>query len=270
MRIASPGHAAFAVVFIALGVQGFLKGDFTAVWAPVPKGVPAREVLVYLCAAISLSSGVGLLFRRTAALAARVLLASQVLWFLVWRVRALFLASLVEGTWSAGDTLVMMAGAWVLFAAFATDWDREHLSFATGEKGARIARACYGLGLIPFGYAHFAYVKPTADLVPGWLPWHVAWAYITGAAFIAAGLAIVFGVCARLAAALSALMMGLFGLIVWVPRALAGSLSPFQWGEFASNWALTAAGWVVADSYGSKLANLLAKKLASPVQRAET
>jgi hypothetical protein len=60
--------------------------------AAVPKGVPAREVLAYLCGLISLASGIGLLWRRTAALAARVLLASLVLWFLVWRVRALFLA----------------------------------------------------------------------------------------------------------------------------------------------------------------------------------
>jgi uncharacterized membrane protein len=249
IRIASAGHAAFAAVMIGLGVQGLVKGTFTAVWAPVPRGAPARPLLVYLCAVVSLGSGIGLLFRRTAAFAARTLLALLVLWFLAWRVRALFLASLVEGTWSAGDTLVMTAGAWVLFAAFATDRDHQRFGFATGEKGVRIARALYGLGLIPFGYAHFAYLKNTSDLVPGWLPWHDAWAYFTGAAFIAAGLALLVGVWGRQAAALSALQMGLFGLLVWIPRAVAGSLNAFQWGEFATTWALTAAGWVVADSY---------------------
>lgn len=260
MRIASPGHAAFAAIFIAIGIQGFVKRDLTQVWAPVPKGIPAREVLVYLTAAVSLASGVGLLFRRTAAVAARVLLAALVFWFLVFRVRALFLASLVEGTWSAGDTLVMTAGAWVLYAAFAADGHREPLGFARGESGVRIARVLYGLGLIPFGYAHFAYLKPTTDLVPAWIPAPVFWAYFTGAAFIAAALAVLSGVCARLAAALSALMMGLFGLLVWIPRALAGSLSAFQWGEFVANWTLTAAGWVVAESYRKSAANLFAKR----------
>jgi uncharacterized membrane protein len=251
MRIVGAGQAALAVVMIALGIQGLILRDFTAVWQPVPGGVPAREMLVYVCALVSLVSGVGLFSRRTAAYAAGALLTLLILWFLLWRVRALFLASLVEGTWSAGETMAMTAAAWILFVRFATNWDRRHLAFATGESGMRIARVLYGLGLIPFGYAHFAFVKETADLVPGWLPWHLGWAYATGIAFVAAGVAILIGVGARLAASLSALQMGLFGLLVWVPRAAAGALNAFQWGEFASTFALAAAGWVVADSYRS-------------------
>lgn len=88
MRV-SAGHAAFAVILLTLGIQGLIKGDFTTVWQPVPKGVPGREVPVDLCAALSLASGIGLLWRRTAALAARVLLVSLLLWLLLWRVRAL-------------------------------------------------------------------------------------------------------------------------------------------------------------------------------------
>jgi len=83
IRIASVGHVVFAAMMIALGIMGLLKRDFTVVWQPVPNGVPAREVLVYLCAVVSLVSGIGLLWRRTAAVAARVLLTLFVIWFLV-------------------------------------------------------------------------------------------------------------------------------------------------------------------------------------------
>ena len=249
MRIVSVSHAAFAAVMIAFGSLGLIRGDFTVLWEPVPKSIPAREVLVYLCAVVSLASGIGLLWRRTAALAARVLLALLVLWLLVWRIPGLFQLSLVEGTWSSGKTMVMTAAAWVLFVWLATDWDRRRLGFATGDKGLRRARVLYALGLIPFGVAHFLYPGPTAALVPGWLPWHMAWAYITGATFIAASLAIIIGKFARLAATLSALQMGLFGLLVWAPLVARGSLSAFQWGEVVITVALTVAGWVVADSY---------------------
>jgi len=249
MRIASAGHAALAAIMIALGILGLIKGDFTVIWQPVPEGIPAREVLAYLCALVSLASGAGLLWRRTAALAAGVLLAYLVLWLLLWRVSGIFRLPLVQGTWSCGQTMVMAAAAWVLFAWFVGDRERWRLGFVTGDKGIRIARVLYGLGLIPFGLAHFIYPTETAVLVPSWLPWHLAWAYFTGGTFIAASVAVVISVFARLAASLSALQMGLFGLLVWVPRVAAGSLTTFQWGEVVTTLALTAAGWVVADSY---------------------
>lgn len=238
------GRWVFAATMIGLGVIGLVTGHFTPTWSGVPSGLPARAALAYLCALIALGCGAGLLWQRSAAVASRVLLVYLVLWFLVFRVPLVFEAAASSGTWWAcGATAVMAAAAWVLYAGL-------NAGFASGDNGVRIARMLYGLGVIPFGVAHFTFLERTVSLVPAWLPWHLAWAYLTGCAFIAAGLAVLSGVSARLAATLLAMQVGLFTLLVWVPILL-GSPSASDWNEFIESCALTAAAWVVADSYRS-------------------
>ena len=255
IRIASMGHAVFAVTLIGLGILGLIKGDFGPTWPSLPKGTPAavRETLVYLCALVYLGCGIGLLWRRTAAVASRVLLGYLLVWLLLFRVPQVFyLHPTLLAAWGFGQTALIVAAAWVLYVWFAGDRDAQRFGFATGENGLRIARVLCGLALIPFGLAHFVYLKETVVLIPGWPPSPDFWAYLTGAAFVAAGLAILSGVWARLAATLLVLQLAGFALIVWLPRVVTGNLSAFQWGEVVTTVALMAAAWVVADSYRGK------------------
>jgi uncharacterized membrane protein YphA (DoxX/SURF4 family) len=97
---------------VALGILGLIQVDFTPTWTGVPKGMPVREVLAYLCALVSLVTGIGLLWQRTAIVASRVLLTYLLVWLLLFRVSHIFFAPTEVATWWAcGDTAVMAAGA---------------------------------------------------------------------------------------------------------------------------------------------------------------
>lgn len=248
LRIESVGHAFFSVIMIAIGIIAAIAPNFAPVWQPVAESVPGRTALIGLCAFISVACGIGLLLRRTAPVAARVLFFSFVLWLLVFRIPPMIREFAVNTWWSCAQTAVMVATTWVLYAWLATERDRKRFGFITSDRGVRGARDLYGLALIPFGLAHFLFLQVTADLVPGWLPGHVFWAYFTGAAFIVAGLAIVIDVYAKLAAALVTLEIALFTVVLWIPIVLKGT-NEFQWGEFVVSWVLTATGWVMTDSY---------------------
>ena len=89
----------------------------------------------------------------------------------------------------------------------------------------------------------------TAPLVPRWLlPSQAFWAYATGLCHIAAGLALLSGVQARLAAILLTVMFVCFTLLVHAPMLLADPSSHWIWSENALNLALIGVAWVVADS----------------------
>jgi uncharacterized membrane protein len=250
MRIASVSQVAFAAAMIAVGLHGLVTGDIAGIWGPVPVAPPGRAMLPWICGGIALACGVGLLWRATTAMAARVLLAWLLLWLLTMRLFAALKTPAVEGYWSGcGETAVVAAAAWIVWAGVAPTRDRQALRWATGDSGRLLARALYGLALIPFGVAHFVYAKQTAALVPGWLPAPTTWAAFTGGAYLAAGVALLVDRCARWAAVLSTLQIALFTALVWLPIIVSGHADASAWSETVISCALTAAAWVIADSW---------------------
>jgi uncharacterized membrane protein len=250
MRITGVGHALFAVTFMALGVWGLASGHFNTVWAGAPKTLPGREALAYVTALVSLACGAGLLWRRTTALAAGVLTVLVILWIMAFRITPVVHAPLDAGIWDGFGIVVMIAlTAWALFAETAGDAVPPRLDIATGASGIRIIHVIYGLVLIDFGIAHFGYLTFTASLVPGYLPNHVAWAEATGLAYMAAGLAILTGVWARLAAALVIVQIAGFTLLVWAPILAKGSPSAGDLSESVMSWVLTACAVVLYETW---------------------
>src|SRR5678815_2612370 len=115
MRISRVSHTFFALVLSGLGILGLVKGDFAPGWQPVPVSMPGRQALAYLCSLVCIACGVGILWSRTAALAAHVLFVWLLLWLLLLRVPWMIVSFSVDHWWSACSTAVITATAWVLY-----------------------------------------------------------------------------------------------------------------------------------------------------------
>ena len=88
------------------------------------------------------------------------------------------------------------------------------------ERWIHTGRILYGVSLPVFGALHFVYATNVASLVPDWYPWPLFWAYLTASGNVAAGIALVTGRFARLAALLAAFMYGTYMLTLHIPRAV--------------------------------------------------
>ena len=93
------------------------------------------------------------------------------------------------------------------------DWQKTHAF----DKLILFGPLFYAAPLAAFGTEHFTLTETIASLVPAWIPWHLFWAYLVGAGFIAAPLSLVTRIQARLAANLLALTFFLFVVLMDIP-----------------------------------------------------
>jgi uncharacterized membrane protein YphA (DoxX/SURF4 family) len=242
------GWRVWGLGVVALAAVSLAWGDFDP-GQPVPKGFPDRDVLAYAAGAVMLVAGAAVEWRRTAAWAAAALTAYYALVVvLLMNGRVVIAHPDVFGAYSGGaEQLAIAAGGLIVYADFAT------IRPSAGLRLTRLGRLAFGLCAVLFGAAHFVYLNLTLPLVPKWLPPSQAfWAYATGVAQVAAGIAILAGVQARLAAILLTVLYASFTALVHAPMLLANRSSHWLWSENALNIALIGAAWVVADSLGAR------------------
>jgi uncharacterized membrane protein YphA (DoxX/SURF4 family) len=229
---------------MALGVACLAFGDFDP-GQPVPENSPARSALAYAAGAFMVVAATAVEWRRTAAWGAAALTVYY----------ALFVVTLMNGRLLLTDyavfvtyeniamQLAIAAGGLIVYATVAK------IDAALAARLTRLGRLAFGVCSLIFGGAHFVYMNFTAPLVPKWLPPTQAfWGYATRLAFVAAGVAILTGVQARLAAILLAAMLASFALLVHEPMLLADHSIHFNRTESAENLTMIGAAWVVADS----------------------
>jgi len=239
------GRRVFGFGLIALAIVCLAFGTFDP-GQPVPRDFPDRPALAYAAAIFMLCAGMAVEWRRTAAWGAAAIAVYFEFVVVVLMNGPVVLAHMTEyGSYSGpAAQLAIAAGGLIIFAETAG------IDAALAARLRRAGQMTFGICAVLFGGAHFFYMNLTAPLVPKWLPPDQEfWGYATGIAHIAAGLAILTGTLARIAAILLTVMYASFTPLVHVPTLLADPSSHWYWSENAANLLLTAVAWVVADSF---------------------
>jgi len=229
---------------LALGTVGAVWGDFALVWQPVPSDVPGRKVLAYIVAGALLLAGAAVQWKRTARAGTLGLIGLYALCVILLHVPRVVARPSALSSWAGvTEQLALVAGGLVGYAIAVG------IKGGASERVAGFARNIFAACVIVFGMVHFSYVDDTASLVPTWLPPGPAfWAYGTGVADCAAGLAILTGILASTAARLLTLMFIVFGVLVHARSVFIDPNNHLNWTANAMNLALIGAAWLIADS----------------------
>jgi uncharacterized membrane protein len=221
-----------------LGALSVVSGDFAFQWEPVPSDIPYRATLAVVSGVAEILTGLALAvpqWRRAGALAACLVFGG----WMVLHVSSLARRFLDVSVWlGAAEAAALVLGV-VLLAA-------EKMPTSLGARLRSGAVVLFGAALVVFGLSHFTYAAFTAEMIPSWMPMRLALAYITGAAHLAAGLALIVGVWRGPVAMLEAIMMASFILLVHAPRVVSQSASRFEWTMLLVATALSCSSMLVA------------------------
>lgn len=242
MKAALYGRFVFGASAVLFGVIALMWHDADT-WQSVARiwRLPAGLVIGECLMAALIVGGLALLYSRTARAASVVLIVVYTIFSLAC-IPAIVAAPKMYVTYgSFFEMFSLLCGALAVYAA-------TEPSATRATSYGRAARFGMGLCAVSFTLAQIFYLHFTSTLVPTWIPPNqIFWAIATTIAFGLAAIAILTGIKARLALRLMTLMLALFGIIVWVPMVVGQPSSHGNWSEFALNFLITGAAWMVAE-----------------------
>ena len=229
------GRLVFGASAIVFGIDQMLWRD-SSLWGYLhPLWAPLAAIIAWCITAALVIGGIAIMFPRTARPASVVLGAVYAL-STVAVIPAIVVTPGEPGNYvNFGEQLGIFCGALAVYAT-------------TEPSLGRVARIIFGLCTLSFAWAQVVYFKYTASLVPTWIPpSQDFWTILTTVAFALAGIAMLINIQARLALRLTALMIALFGILVWVPKLAVSPRDFGDWNEISSNYLMGAASWLIAE-----------------------
>ncbi len=231
------GRLSLAAGMAGLGACSLIWGDLNPGLQPPLELLGQGPALAYATGAFLFLAGICLCAASLTRAAGRALGVFWLAWLVLGNSMAVFAAPADVTAWVALVEVSAIAVAAMLVA------DSHY-----GDPTPRLsltARGVTGLMLVWFGVVHIIYRQAISEMIPGWIPLQDLWPWVTGAANIAAGLAILTGVLGRWAAALTGLMFASWIALVHIPRLMASPTDRAEWTALSLNLALIGVVWIV-------------------------
>jgi len=234
--VSRPGRLAFIAGTAGVGLLGLVFGDLAPRLQPPLLLLGAGTEIAYVLNGLLLIAALAMFGREAvsgpAALAVAALWA---FWIALGHAPRLFAEpGDVVGWVSLAEAAAAGATAWILSSDHPSDRQRW------------VPRLVVGAMLVGFGVVHLMYREAISGMIPEWMPGRALWPWLTGAANIAAGLAVLSGVLGVLGSALAGLMFASWIFLVHLPRILAQPASREEWTALALNLILVGAAWTVS------------------------
>jgi hypothetical protein len=242
MKTGLSARIVFGASAVLFGVIA-LRWHDADTWQTMHKlwSLPFGSVIGACLMIAQIAGGIGIFLQRTAR-SASIVLGIVYLLFALICIAGIIGAPTVYATYgSFFEQFCLLCGAVAIYAA--SGGNTAHAA-ALG----RAARLGLGLCAISFTLGQIFYLRFTATLVPLWIPPNQRfWTIVTTIAFALAAIAILTNRQARVALRLMALMLGLFGVLVWIPLLIAHPEAHMNWSEFALTLLITGATWTVGE-----------------------
>jgi hypothetical protein len=217
-KIIQQGRFLFGIAIAAFGVEGVICARLGLTVRGVP-WFPANPFLAYLTGIALLLAGLCIVANVRARVAA-ILLGILFLLYVLLAELPLVAASPMDlgartiffEALALAASALTLAGTLPAAGSGSLPWNR------VVDKLIASGPYLFAASSVVFGIDHFLILDFIASLVPAWLPGHLFWAYLTGAAFVAAGISIAIKWLDQWAAFLLGTMFALWVLILHSPR----------------------------------------------------
>jgi len=219
----------YAVAIIIFGIQQFLFGYLIGGRPqPWPEGMDGQNIVAYASGALFIITGLLILINRKNTISLIAVAAYLLLFVALPNLIDVVSNLRYDGVLTnLGKSLTFGSAALLVAKSYRGNTNSNSLHDKIISLGS-LCQYFTGFFLLASGIQHFVYAEFIKFLIPSFIPGALFWTYFAGTALIAAGLGLISGIKAQLAATIAGWMVFIWVFTLHLPLAIT-KLNQNEW-----------------------------------------